>query len=108
MSEELSEQERLRREKLARLREQGNPYPNDFRRDALAADLLAKHADASAEDLEGVDIKVAVAGRMMTRRIMGKASFAHIQDVSGPIQLYVRRDDLLDGVYSEFKKWGYR
>ena len=105
MSEELSEQERLRREKLARLREQGNPYPNDFRRDALAADLLAKHADASAEDLEGVDIKVAVAGRMMTRRIMGKASFAHIQDVSGPIQLYVRRDDLPDGVYSEFKKW---
>ena len=105
MSEDLSEQERSRREKLARLRELGNPYPNDFRRDSLAADLVARHASASAEELEETGAKVAIAGRMMTRRVMGKASFAHIQDVSGSIQLYVRRDDLADGVYAEFKKW---
>ena len=95
-----------RRQDLKELRETGNAYTNQFKRDSLALDLHAQYENKSKEELEGESIKVAVAGRMMSRRIMGKASFAHIQDMSGKIQLYVRRDDLVDGVYNDgFKKW---
>ena len=94
-----------RRERLDALRESGQAYPNDFRRDSLADDLHQTHAGSDKETLESVGIRVNVAGRMMTRRVMGKASFAHIQDMSGKIQLYVRRDDLPEGLYAEFKQW---
>ena len=95
-----------RRQDLKELRKTGNAYTNQFKRDSLALDLHAQYKNKSKEELEGESIKVAVAGRMMSRRIMGKASFAHIQDMSGKIQLYVRRDDLVDGVYNDgFKKW---
>jgi len=94
-----------RREKLDALRKGGQAYPNDFRRDSLADDLHKTHAESDKETLESVGIHVNVAGRMMTRRVMGKASFAHIQDMSGKIQLYVRRDDLPEGLYAEFKQW---
>ena len=95
-----------RRQDLKELRKTGNAYTNQFKRDSLALDLYAQYKNKSKEELEGESIKVAVAGRMMSRRIMGKASFAHIQDMSGKIQLYVRRDDLVDGVYNDgFKKW---
>ncbi|MDH3317052.1 MAG: lysine--tRNA ligase [Gammaproteobacteria bacterium] len=94
-----------RREKLKALRQLGNPYPNDFRRNAVAADILAEHDGKDAAVLEQEKTTVVVAGRMMTRRIMGKASFAHLQDVSGKIQIYVRRDDLPEGLYAEFKQW---
>jgi len=109
--DDLSEQERQRRAKLAEIREHGNAYPNDFRRDTVARDILTKFADADADaDGDGDALsqqqhKVAIAGRMMSRRVMGKASFAHLQDVSGRIQIYVRRDDLPEGVYQAFKKW---
>ena len=105
MTDDISEQERQRREKLAALRKLGNPYPNDFRRDALAGDVHARFDATDAEALERDRPRVVVAGRMMTRRVMGKASFAHLQDSSGRIQIYVRRDDLPEGVYAEFKKW---
>ena len=95
-----------RRQNLKELRKTGNAYTNQFKRDSLALDLHTQHENKSKEELEGESIKVTVAGRMMSRRIMGKASFAHIQDMSGKIQLYVRRDDLADGVYNDgFKKW---
>ena len=95
-----------RRQDLKELRKTGNAYTNQFKRDSLALDLYAQYKNKSKEELEGESIKVAVAGRMMSRRIMGKASFAHIQDMSGKIQLYVRRDDLADGIYNDgFKKW---
>ncbi|MFC1681024.1 lysine--tRNA ligase [Pseudomonadota bacterium] len=95
-----------RRAKLAGLREEGNPYPNDFRPADLAADLHERFEDLEAEALEAQDNKVVVAGRMMSRRIMGKASFCHIQDRSGRIQLFVQRDELPEGVYNTgFKKW---
>ena len=99
------DQSAQRRAKLAALREQGNPYPNDFRRSHWASELLAEYAERDSESLEAEAIRVAVVGRMMSQRIMGKASFAHIQDGSGRLQLYVRRDDLGEGVYAEFKKW---
>ena len=86
-----------RRAQLSELRESGIAFPNDFRRDALAADLHREFADTSAEDLSENTRRVAVAGRMMTRRVMGKASFAHIKDMSGQIQLYVKGDNLPEG-----------
>ncbi|MDH5765061.1 MAG: lysine--tRNA ligase [Gammaproteobacteria bacterium] len=95
-----------RREKLVGLREQGNAFPNDFRRDALAAELHASFANHSAEELEQEQVRVKVAGRLMAKRIMGKASFAQLQDMSGRIQLFLQRDSLPEGVYNEgFKKW---
>ena len=95
-----------RRAQLQALRENGNAYPNDFRRDSYAADLVAAYGERSKEELEQAKVTVNIAGRMMTRRVMGKASFAHLQDMSGKIQIYVRRDDLPEGVYNEqFKKW---
>ena len=92
-----------RREKLVQLRGQGIAFPNDFRRDALAADLHAAHADRAAEDLEEAGVRVRVAGRLMSRRIMGKASFSHLQDMSGRIQLFVQRDTLGEEAYAAFK-----
>ena len=95
-----------RRQDLDELRKAGNAYNNQFKRDSLALDLHTQYEKKSKEELENESIKVAVAGRIMSRRIMGKASFAHIQDMSGKIQLYVRRDDLPDGLYNDgFKKW---
>ncbi len=94
-----------RRDKLEQLRAEGNPFRNDFRRDALAAELHDRFQDATAEALAAQAVRVRVAGRMMTQRVMGKASFAHIKDMSGQIQLYVKRDDLAEGVYAAFKKW---
>jgi lysyl-tRNA synthetase class 2 len=94
-----------RRRKLAALRALGNAYPNDFRRDALAADLHARHGSESSEDLEARDITVNIAGRMMTRRIMGKAAFLHLQDMSDRIQVYLRKDELPDGTYEAFRDW---
>ncbi len=95
-----------RREQLQQLRQDGQAFSNDFRRDNLSADLLASYDAKTREELEAEPVRVTVAGRMMSRRVMGKASFAHIQDMSGQIQLYVRRDDLEEGVYNQqFKKW---
>ncbi|MEL7297633.1 MAG: amino acid--tRNA ligase-related protein, partial [Pseudomonadota bacterium] len=95
-----------RRRKLDRLREQGGAYPNDFRRDALAAELIAQYGETDGDTLKAIPKRVAVAGRLMAKRVMGKASFAKIADRSGQIQLYVQRDALADGFYnSEFKTW---
>ena len=105
-SDNSNEQAVQRRDKLKSLRHAGiNPYPNDFRRDSSAGELLEGHADSSSEQLADEQITVRVAGRLMSRRIMGKASFAHIQDESGQIQLYLQRDRMSDGIYNEFKKY---
>ncbi|MFQ5658894.1 MAG: lysine--tRNA ligase [Gammaproteobacteria bacterium] len=94
-----------RREKLVKLRERGSAYPNAFKRDALAGDLHARYDALDKATLESDPVRVRVAGRMMSRRVMGKASFAHLQDMSDRIQLYVRCDDLPEGFYTEFKQW---
>ena len=95
-----------RREKLAALREQGAAFPNDFRRNVMAGELHAEYGEKSKEELDALGIRVSVAGRMMLKRVMGKASFATVQDMSGRIQLYVTRDELPEGFYNEqFKKW---
>ncbi|MBI3560494.1 MAG: lysine--tRNA ligase [Gammaproteobacteria bacterium] len=95
-----------RREKLKLIRAQGVAFPNDFRRNSLAAEIHADYAQKPAEYFETNVLRVALAGRMMSRRIMGKASFAHLQDMSGQMQLYVMRDAIGEQVYNEaFKKW---
>ncbi|WP_338063053.1 lysine--tRNA ligase [Wenzhouxiangella limi] len=98
-----------RRAKLNDLRAAGAAYPNDWQPDTEAAALLFRFADEdtwSQEALERLDETFRLAGRIMSRRIMGKASFVHIQDGSGEkIQLYLRRDDLPEGVYQAFKQW---
>lgn len=94
-----------RRAKLAEWRQHNKAYPTDFRRDALAANLLSQHKDKTETELEAHPVLVKIAGRMMTRRLMGKASFTHILDMSGRIQLYVRQDDVTPEIYEEFKQW---
>ena len=81
-----------RRAKLSALRQAGNAFPNDFRRDDLAQDLHREYGDYSNEMLEETPRTVSVAGRMILKRVMGKASFATIQDMSGRIQLYIAID----------------
>ncbi|EFB71607.1 lysine--tRNA ligase [Providencia rustigianii] len=103
---DLNNELKVRKEKLAALREKGIAFPNDFRRENISDKLHAEFDEKTAEELEDLNIDVTIAGRMMTRRIMGKASFATLQDVGGRIQIYVSRDDLPEGVYNEqFKKW---
>jgi lysyl-tRNA synthetase class 2 len=104
-----------RREKLKALRaislSQGEvAFPNDFKPQHKAADLLAAHADKENEAFEAAPVNVVVAGRMMLKRVMGKASFATIQDGSGEhagsrIQLYVARDAIGEERYEQFKHW---
>ena len=94
-----------RRAKLAALRNGGPAFPNDFRRDALAADLHGAHGQETNETLEPKAIRVAVAGRMMLKRVMGKACFATLQDMSGRIQLYVTLDGVGAETLESFKHW---
>lgn len=104
-----------RREKLRELRErqargEGVAFPNDFKPTHHAAELQAAHGSAEPEALEAQPIEASVAGRMMLKRVMGKASFATLQDGSlgetgGRIQLYVTRDAVGEAVYADFKRW---
>ncbi|PIE00147.1 MAG: lysine--tRNA ligase [Thiothrix nivea] len=92
-----------RREKLATLREQGVAFPNQVKREHKAADLQAQYADKDKTWFEENAVNVSVAGRVMLRRMMGKASFATISDVSGRIQLYVQKNRVGDEVFEAYK-----
>ena len=104
-----------RRDKLSALRAAqaqgaGVAFPNDFKPQHHAADLHSEHGETSAEALEAQPVQVSVAGRMMLKRVMGKASFATVQDGSfgstgGRIQLYVTRDAIGEDLYAAFKHW---
>lgn len=100
----LSEEETSRRAKLVELRKQGYCYPNDFKRSHLAQELLDKYSDGDAEKLHYDLVSVQIAGRMMSRRVMGKASFFHLQDMSGQIQIYLRKDEVGEE-YGQFLTW---
>ncbi|QYZ64757.1 MAG: lysyl-tRNA synthetase [Gammaproteobacteria bacterium (ex Lamellibrachia satsuma)] len=109
MNDQVQDENKLiaqRRDKLNQLRETGNAFPNDFRRDCMTGELHAEYDEKPDEELEALGLRVSIAGRMMSRRVMGKASFAHLQDMSGRMQLFVQRDSLEEGVYNtQFKKW---
>jgi lysyl-tRNA synthetase class 2 len=94
-----------RRAKLDTLRSTGQAYPNDFRKDTTAAELIARFGDRDADSLEAVEDVFAVAGRMMAKRVMGKIAFVRLQDRSGAIQLMIQRDHLPEGVFHAFKHW---
>ena len=99
-----------RREKLKALREdqrqgKGIAFPNDFKPGHHAADLLTHHGAKTAELLAEQGMQASVAGRMMLKRVMGKASFATIQDSTGRFQIYITRDDVGEETYAAFKHW---
>ncbi|MDH3305072.1 MAG: lysine--tRNA ligase [Gammaproteobacteria bacterium] len=94
-----------RRGKLDALRAEGNAYPNDFRRNAVAEELHQTFESHDNEALHEESVEVSVSGRMMVKRVMGKASFVKLQDRTGQIQLRLERDRLPEGVYQAFKKW---
>lgn len=101
-----NEQITVRKQKLAQLRTRGeSAFPNDFKRDVVAACLHAKYGEQSQAVLEKCEDTYKIAGRMVLRRVMGKASFATIQDMSGKIQAYIRQTDIPEGVYDHFKTW---
>ena len=101
VGQELSEQAQIRRDKLAAMREAGN---DPFILTKYPVDALASDIRASADELEGKTVNIA--GRMMSRRVMGKASFAHVMDSTGTLQIYVRRDEIGEELYNTgFKKW---
>jgi len=93
-----------RREKLAALRNRGVAFPNDFERRDQAGDLHGRYAETAGEALASETIPVQLAGRMMLKRVMGKASFATLQDLSGRIQIYVARDQVGEDAYDAFKR----
>ena len=94
-----------RRKKLAALRVRGPAFPNDFERLNLAAKLDEAYGEAEPEKLQELKPAAVVAGRIMLKRVMGKASFITIQDLSGRIQVYVARDAVGAEVYEDFKHW---
>lgn len=94
----------IRKQKLIELRRAGFNFPNQFHREHVTEELIKKYGDIEKEALAEQQIKVTVAGRIVLRRIMGKASFFHIQDVSGRIQIYLRANDLSKS-YEQFKHW---
>ncbi len=94
-----------RRAKLKALRENGNAFPNDFSRTHLADNLSEKYDSSTKEQLEEKSVKVRVAGRLMLKRVMGKASFATIQDMSARIQLFISTDHSGEVTHQAFKHY---
>lgn len=101
--EELNDQLRVRREKLHNLQEKGlDPFGQRFERTHQTQDIIDLYDGQTKEELDEKEIPVTIAGRIMTKRGKGKAGFAHIQDLSGQIQIYVRKDAIGDEVYEIF------
>jgi lysyl-tRNA synthetase class 2 len=94
-----------RRGKLNELRDAGQAYPNDFRKNSTSGSLIERFADSDADELAQVEEVFAVAGRMMAKRVMGKIAFVRLQDRNGSIQLMIQRDNLPEGVFQQFKHW---
>ena len=92
-----------RRAKLKALRKQGFAYPNDFARAHLAADLQSRYAKLDIAALEASPVKVTIAGRILLKRVMGKASFATLRDAGGAIQLFVSDSDTGEAAHAAFK-----
>lgn len=92
-----------RREKLAALRAQGNAFPNEVVREHQAAHLHANYEQYEKEWFEANEVKVSIAGRVMLRRMMGKASFATLSDTSGRIQVYVQLQRVGEAAFEAYK-----
>ena len=92
-----------RRAKLARLREQGAAYPNDFAREDTAARLIERYGELPAQEFEAKQVQATIAGRLMLKRVMGKASFGVLQDHSSRLQIYVSDDNTGKESHAAFK-----
>ena len=103
MSDDSRNEAEQRRRKLGELRRRGEAYPNTFRREDLARALANEYGDRSKEALAEAPVEATVAGRVMLRRVMGKASFVTLEDVSGRIQCYVRQNDVGEDAYADFR-----
>lgn len=103
----IEDSHQIRKAKLDKIRADKTrlAFPNDFKRRDLAADLSDRYQDSDALALEQACVQVALAGRIMARRLMGKASFIQIQDMSGRLQLYVKQEALGEDQYEDFKTW---
>lgn len=102
--EELNDQLLVRREKMQNMFDAGkDPFGKRFERTHLTQELFDAYGDCEKEDLAEKEIEVKIAGRIMTKRGKGKAGFAHIQDLTGQMQIYVRKDAVGDEAYDEFK-----
>lgn len=99
------DQHAVRREKLENLREKGNAYPNGLTPTAQTADLHSKYHHLDKAELEEVTSTYSLAGRIMQSRHMGKAAFMHIQDASGRIQIYLRKQDMDAKTFDQSKTW---
>ncbi|MFX0112676.1 lysine--tRNA ligase [Bacillus pumilus] len=103
-NEELNDQFQVRRDKMNKMREEGiDPFGERYERSHQSAQIIAEYDEFSKEDLEEKSAQVTIAGRMMTKRGKGKAGFAHIQDLEGQIQIYVRKDSVGEEAYELFK-----
>lgn len=105
--QDVNELIKQRHSKLDLIKQSGkNPYPNHFKRNHYAQDLQEQFADKDKQTLANSDkVIVTVAGRMMLKRVMGKASFATLADMTGRIQAYISKNDLGEDVYDDFKTW---
>lgn len=102
--EELNDQLQVRRDKMNQLRDNGiDPFGARFERTHQSQEVISAYQDLTKEELEEKAIEVTIAGRMMTKRGKGKAGFAHLQDLEGQIQIYVRKDSVGDDQYEIFK-----
>ncbi|MFD1864670.1 lysine--tRNA ligase [Planococcus chinensis] len=103
MSEELNDQILVRRQKMQTFRDNGmDPFGSRFERTHLSEEIINEFSELSKEDLEANPQEVVIAGRIMTKRGKGKAGFAHVQDLKGQIQIYVRKDAIGDEAYEFF------
>lgn len=94
----------VRKQKLDELREGGFNFPNQFRPEHLAQALMNEYSSRSKDEMADAHVHVSIAGRIVLRRVMGKASFVHLQDTSGRMQVYIRQNDLPEA-YEQFKHW---
>ena len=100
----LTEQEQIRREKLKELEAMGiDPFGEAFERNSNSKELFDAYSETSKEDLEEINKEVIIAGRIMTKRLMGKAGFLHLQDRDGQIQVYIRKDTVGDEAFEYYK-----
>ncbi|NYS48522.1 lysine--tRNA ligase [Streptococcus danieliae] len=105
LTEELNDQQIIRREKMQALADSGiDPFGHRFERSANSAELKEKYADLDKEALNDLNESAVIAGRLMTKRGKGKVGFAHVQDRDGQIQIYVRKDEVGEENYEIFKK----
>ena len=101
--EELNDQLRVRRDKMNSLREKGmDPFGKRFERTHLTEELISEFGELEKEEIESKNVSVKIAGRIMTKRGKGKAGFAHLQDLTGQIQIYVRQDAIGEEQYDIF------